>query len=327
MRRIAGFVLIGLGAFLISTAALARFYVLDQVRIIPIDKLIETVAPGTGTYFDTNPDSLSEKRSDLVATRRVRPDVAASSESVGVWDVSLKIETGVGNLVTAFVDRVAFDRKTAESVHCCGEAVDSEPTRHEGVTYQFPFDTQKQTYQFWDPTARKAYPARYVSEEEIQGKKTYKFIQEIPTQELRKQEVPGSLVGESAPSFQAPLMYSNTRTVWVEPQTGVIIKGSEQTRTTLRNSAGEDKITVLDATLTFDENTQRSQAKLASDGIKQLNLIGVVIPLVALVLGLAFGAVGLLLLRSSRRTEGGASDRVPEHEPAGGPADEVEPAR
>jgi hypothetical protein len=325
MRRIAGLVLIGLGAFLVSTAVLARFYVLDQVRVIPIDKLVQTVAPGTGTYFDSDPATLSEKRADLVATRRVKPDVAASNDTTGVWDVSLKIETGDGAFVLASVDRVAYDRKNAQSVHCCGEAVDSAPVQHDGVTYQFPFSTAKQTYQFWDVTSRKAYPARYVSQEKIQGLTTYKFIQEIPTQELTKQEVPGSLVGESAPSFQAPVMYSNTRTVWVEPTTGLIIKGSEQTRTTLRNSAGEDKVIVLEATLTFDNATQRSQADLAKDGINQLRLVGLIVPLVGLILGLAFVVVGYLLRRSSGRPQAGADDRGAELVPAGGPAHAAEP--
>jgi hypothetical protein len=326
MRRITGFVLIGLGAFLISAAVLARFYVLDQVRITPIDQYAQTIAPGTGTYFDSDPTSLSEKRSDLVARRTLKGDVAASNDTTGVWDVSVVLETGDGTFVRASVDRVAFDRKSAQSVHCCGEAVDSEPAQHDGVSYKFPFSTGKQTYQFWDVNSRKAYPARYVTEEEVQGLTTYKFIQEIPTQELRKQEVPGSLVGESAATFEAPVMYSNTRTVWVEPTTGVVVKGTEQTRTTLRNSAGEDRVTVLEATLTFDEPTQRTQADLAKDGINSLRLVSWILPLVALVLGLAFGAVGFLLLRPGPRPETGDGDRGREQVPAGGPSEEAEPA-
>jgi hypothetical protein len=195
------------------------------------------------------------------------------------------------------------------------------------VSYKFPFFTEKKAYQFWDVNSRKAYPARYVSEEKIQGLTTYKFIQEIPTQQLRTQEVPGSLVGENTPSFQAPVMYSNVRTVWVEPRTGVIVKGTEQTRTTLRNSAGEDKVIVLDATLTFNEETQRSQANLAKDGITSINLVKWIIPLAALVLGVAFAAVGVLLLRAADRPDAGADERGDEVRPAGSPADEAEPVR
>jgi hypothetical protein len=326
MRRFAGFVLIGLAAFLVSAALLARFYVLDRVRVIPIDQFAQTVAPGTGTYFDSDPEVFAEKRADLVAIRRLKGDVAASNDTTGVWDVSVVLNTADGTFVRATLDRVAFDRKSGESVHCCGEAADGEATRHEGVTYKFPFSTPKANIQFWDINVRKAYPARYVSDEKIQGLNTYKFIQQVPIQELRTQEVPGSLVGENAPSFPAPVIYSNTRTVWVEPKTGVIVKGSEQTRTTLQNSAKEDRVTVLDATLTFDEATQRTQADLARDGMRKINLMEWMLPAVALVLGLAFLAVGWLLVRGRRQPEADAGDRTEELLPVGEPSESSEHA-
>jgi hypothetical protein len=59
---------------------------------------------------------------------------------------------------------------------------------------------------------------------------------------------------------QAPVYYTDTRTVWVEPKTGVIVKGSEQNRTTLRDSAGRTSTVVLQFDLTFNEDSQRSQA-------------------------------------------------------------------
>jgi hypothetical protein len=319
----AGFVLIGLGAFLVSVALLARFYVLDQVRVIPIDQFAQTVAPGAGTYFD--PGTLTEKRADLVATRRLRGDVAASNDTTGVWDVSVVLETSDGTFVRASLDRVAFDRKSAESVHCCGEAVDGEAVRHEGVTYKFPFNTPKEDVLFWDVNARKAYPARYVSEEKIQGLTTDKFIQQVPVHQLTTQEVPGSLVGESAPSVQAPVIYSNTRTVWVEPETGIIVKGSEQAKTTLQDSAGQDRVTVLDATLTFDEATQRAQADLAKKSIRKLSAVEWLVPAVGLVLGLAFAAVGWLLVRGRPKPEAPSGDRGEELVPAGGPSEAAEP--
>jgi Porin PorA len=241
------------------------------------------------------------------------------------------VETGDGTFVRATRDRVAFDRKNAQSVNCCGEGVGSltgelEPVRHEGVTYKFPFSTQKQTYQFWDVNSRRAFPAQYDSEEKIQGLTTYKFVQEIPTMELRKQPGVGSLVGENA-SFQAPVMYTNTRIVWVEPVSGVIVKGNEQARTTLRNSAGEDKITVIETNVTFNEETQKKQADLARDAISKINLVKWVIPLVGLVLGLAFGVVGLALLLRSRPSQPTYVDKADAVGPAGGAAVEAETER
>jgi hypothetical protein len=315
MRRVWGSVLLGFGVFLVVAAGMLRFYVFNQLLITPIDQYAQTVAPGTGTYLDAG--TLTEKTSDVVARRTLKGDVAGSNDKTGVWDVSVVIETGDGTFIRAYLDRVAFDRRTGQSVHCCGEAVDSAPVQHDGFSYKFPFNTAKQTYQFWDANSLAGYPARYVSEEKIQGLTTYKFVQEVPGHELRKQPVPGSLVGEQGATFQAPVWYQNIRTVWVEPTTGIIVKGTEQTKTTLRDSAGQDKVVVLDATFTFDEPTQRTQADLAKDNLTRIRLVKWIIPAVALVLGLACIAVGALMLRRSEQAH--QAPPAPAEEPAGAP--------
>jgi hypothetical protein len=298
MRRLWGGVLLALGVFLIVLSGMLRFYVADRAVETPIDQYAKTVAPGPGRYFDAA--SLQEVSADLTATRTVKGDVPASSDDHGVWDVFVAIETGDGTLVREYQDRVAFDRRTAESVSCCGEAVDGTAAKHTGVSYKFPFDTKKQDYQLWDPNAKNAYPAKFVSEEEVQGLTTYKFIEQVPSQQIRTAQVPGSLVGESAQLFEAPVYYSNTRTVWVEPRSGVIVKGSESTNSTLRNSAGQDKVTVLQADFTFDDQTQRNQADLAKDAIDKINLISLWLPLGALVLGVILIAAGVLVLRAPK---------------------------
>jgi hypothetical protein len=313
MRRLWGGVLLALGVFLVVLAGLLRFYVADRAIETPIDQYATTVAPGPGTYFD--PGSLTEIRADLMATRTVRGDVPASTDTVGVWDVFVAVETGDGVLVRSSLDRVAFDRKTAESVDCCGAAVDGEQARHEGVSYKFPFGTEKQTYSFWDVNSRRAYPARYVSEEQVQDLTVYKFIQQIPAQRIRTAEVPGSVVGERAATVQAPVFYQNTRTVWVEPKSGVIVKGNEQTRTTLRNSQDQDRVVVLEADLTFDDDTQRQQADLARDGMGKIDLIRLWLPLAALLLGLILLAAAALILRESGRGQHAAA-ATDEPEPA-----------
>lgn len=299
MRRFVGPVLLGLGVFLLVLAGMLRFYVADRVVVTPIDQYAQTVAPGPGSYLD--PAVLQERPSDLVATRTVKADVAASSKDVAVWDVSVVLSTGDRTFVRATLDRVASDRRTGEAVNCCGEAVDSAPTRHSGVSYKFPFDTQKKDYPFWDPNSKQAPVAKFVSEEKVQGLTTYKFLQVIPPTQIQTQEVPGSLVGESAPSVQAPVFYSTTRTVWVEPKTGVIVKGNEQNKTTLRNTAGQDKATVIQYDLTFDNDTQQSQAKLAKDNIGKINLISLWLPLLGLVLGVIFILAGLIVMRAADR--------------------------
>jgi hypothetical protein len=315
MRRFLGPALLGVGVFLVVLGGLLKFYVADRVILTPIDQYAQTTSPGPGSYLD--PATLQVRSADLVAVRTLRGDVAASTKDTAVWDVSVVLSTGDQQLVQASVDRVATDRRTAEAVNCCGEAVNSVPTRHSGVSYKFPFDTQKQTYQFWDPNAKKAVPARYVSEETVQGLTTYKFVSQIDATQIQTQEVPGSLVGESAPSVQAPVYYTDTRTVWVEPKTGVIIKGSEQNRTTLRDSAGQDKTVVLQFDLTFNEDSQRSQAQLARDNIPKIDLVTIWLPLIGLLVGIVLIIAGVIIMVSAERATG---RHAAQPEPAGTPS-------
>jgi Porin PorA len=286
MRRFLGPVLLGLGVFLLVLAGMLRFYVADRVVVTPIDQYAQSVAPGPGTYLD--PASLQPRSGDLVATRTLKADVAASNKDTAVWDVSVVLSTGTGTFVRATVDRVATDRRTGESVNCCGEAVDGAPTRHTGVSYKFPFDTQKKDYAWWDPNSKLSTPAKFVSEEKVQGLTTYKFLQVIPPTPIQAQ---GTTV-----------YYSTTRTAWVEPTTGVIIKGNEQNKTTLRDSAGQDTTTVLQYDLTFDNNTQASQAKLAKDNISKIHLVTLWLPLLGLVLGIILILAGLIIMRAADRS-------------------------
>lgn len=311
MRRILGLALVLLGAFLLGSAAMSRFYLPDRLAVTPIDQFAQTTAVGPGSYLD--PGSLTEKTGDLVARRTVRGDVPASSDDVAVWDVSVVLETGTSEFVRASIDRVATDRRSGEAVNCCREAVDGDTVRHTGVSYKFPFDAQKHDYQWWDPNARKATAARFVSEEKVRGLTVYKYIQTVPAFQLRTQTVPGTLVGETAPSVDAPVWFQTTRTAWVEPRTGVIVKANDQNLTTLRNSAGQDKVTVVQYDLTFDDATQGRQAKLAEDGINQIRLLTRWLPLLGLVLGLLLIAAGLIILRADRRTPNEpARDQEPE---------------
>jgi Porin PorA len=290
MRRVAGLALVLLGAFLLGTAAMARFYLPDRLVVTPIDQYAQTTAVGQGRWLDGT--TFSEQTGDLAARRTVKGDVPASSEDVAVWDVSVVLETGTGTMVRTSVDRVATDRRTAGAVGCGGEPVDADPVRHSGVSYKFPFGTEKRDYAFWDVNSRRSYPARYVTEEQVQDLRTYKFIQQVPGQQLIRNNT--------------PVWYEATRTVWVEPRTGVIVKGNEQNRTTLRDGSGQDRTTIVQFDLTFDEQSQRSQADLARDGISRTRLLTVWLPLLALLLGVLFVLGGFVLLRA-------ATSRQPAH--------------
>ncbi|MEV0802684.1 DUF3068 domain-containing protein [Kribbella sp. NPDC050281] len=170
---------------------------------------------------------------------------------------------------------------------------------HQGLVLKFPFGTEKKTYPFWDTTLRKAFPIEFKREEPLDGLKVYVFEQEIPKKEVpqaKPLEVPGSLVGDSGKdSVIVQRTYKNTRTLWVEPVTGAIIKGREQQLATIAYE-GQDKLTATQVTIEYDAATVAKNVKGATENgvaeggyqskAAQLHLIGFWVPLLSLILGL-----------------------------------------
>jgi hypothetical protein len=304
---------LGLGVFLIVLAPMLRWYAAPRLALAPLDQYSKTVSTAPGaSYFDLSVLKVQTGQ-DLTATRQVRGDVKAGNGSTAVWDVFVSVENPSRNVISANLDRVAFDRHTSEAVNCCKEAIDGKPVKHEGISYKFPFGAEQKTYQYFDTTLRKATPMRYSGTTQVGGLTVYRYVQTIPPTQVAQLQVPGSLVGSTEPAVTAGQYYSNVRTVWVEPTTGVIVKGQEKQLSTLRDSSGQDKLTLTQATLTFTPKTVAEQAKTAKDGKAQITLISTTLPLVSLLLGLILGGLGLWLLLSAPR--GATGSHAPRAEP------------
>jgi len=311
MARRVGFVLVFVGLFLLFFGVVERVYAYPRLKKAPLDQYSQPVATGTGTYFNRSPDKLKEiTGAQLKNVRTVRGDVKAGTDEVAVWDsFNSTVDTADQGVITATQERIALDRVTAQSVQCCGEN-----PRHQGLTLKFPFDTEKITYQFWDGPAQRALPAAFTRTEKLNGLTVYRFEQRIDRLDVGDQDIPGTLAGEpDTPSVQTNIIYSNTKTLWVEPATGIIVKAQQDATQVLETQGGEQVLTLLDAVLTYDEATVDGNADDASSGANRLRLLGTVLPFAALLLGLVAVGAGLVLLRSpeGRRIAGG------ERRPAG----------
>jgi Porin PorA len=305
MARRVGFVLVFVGLFLLFFGLFERVYAYPRLKKAPLDQYSKPVATGTGSYFNRSPDKLREiTGARLQNVRIVRGDVDAGSDEVAVWDsFNSTVDTADQGVITATQERIALDRVTAQSVQCCGEN-----PRHQGLTLKFPFDTEKTTYQFWDGPAQRALPAAFTREERINGVTVYRFEQRIDQLDIGDQDIPGTLAGDpETPSVQTDVIYSNVKTLWVEPATGIIVKAQQDVTQVLRTQGGEDVLTLIDAVLTYDDATVAANADDAASGANQLRLLGTILPLTALALGLIALAAGLVLLRSpeGRRVAGG----------------------
>ena len=313
MARRVGFVLVFVGLFLLFFGLFERVYVYPRLKKAPLDQYSQPVATGTGSYFNRSPDKLREiTDAQLKNVRTVRGDVKAGSDEVAVWDsFNSTVDTADQGVITATQERIALDRVTGQSLQCCGEN-----PRHQGLTLKFPFDTAKTTYQFWDGPAQRALPAAFTRTEQLNGVTVYRFEQRIDQLDVGDQDIPGTLAGDpAAPSVQTEIIYSNVKTLWVEPATGIIVKAQQDATQVLETQGGEQVLTLIDAVLTYDEATVSANADDAASGARQLRLLGTILPIAALVLGLIALAAGLVLLRSPEgrrvtRGEGRPADAV-----------------
>lgn len=313
MRRVASLVLVALGIFSLALGAVLRFYVYPELAVVPLDQKVESVAEGAAKVF--YPKDLVVKSAQLTATRkvesnRVLPD-GKTGGNVMVWDQGLVVTDSNNQLVSAMEHRVCLDRKTNMALDKCsqqyvtdnekGPTDDDKKVHQEGLNYKFPFGTEPKDYEYFDTTLRKASTARYEGTDEISGVQVYKFVQKIPSTKFRDQEVPGSLVGSTEASVKAERRYSNTRTMWVEPMSGIIVKGSEQQRQVLVGPDGKEGTVLLEGTLTFNEKTVKESAARATEARDKLILISSTGPIVLASVGALLLLAGILLGVFARR--------------------------
>jgi hypothetical protein len=289
-RRI-GYVLVFVGFFLLFSALLVRFYAYPRLQKAPLNQYSQPVATGTATYF--NRAQLKEVDARVQNIRTVKGDPKAGSSTTAVWDsFSVTKDLNDNGVITADQERVAMDRVTGESRHCCG---DQPP--HSGLTFKFPFNTQKRTYLFWDTTARRSFPATYAGSEKVDGLTTYRFEQRFNDVRLDTVQVSGEQAHQpGAATVPATIIYGNVKTLWVEPRTGIIVKAGQDVTQELRTDAGVTVLTAFKGQLVYDDATVRGNADDARAAASQLRMIQWILPIVALVLGVVLIVVGVLAI-------------------------------
>lgn len=336
----------GLGAALLIAALLLSTYTRGQIAKIPLDIDTTLVSDGTGTAFD--PASLNGERFvvnedvPLVLQRQISVETPANAEVVtlqvgsSLRRTDQQQDTG---LLLAMVDTVTLNRSDAEAVSSesnPGGAVqrpraledETPPTNialpHEGLTYRFPFDTEKQTYSVFDPIAQKAFDANYSGEEDVNGLTAYRFTQNVGLDSDGKLVEPvryASLYDDDADSqvtARAALWglegdpeelitmtryYAAQRTFWVDPVSGTIVKQTDRGYHYYAREALEPEVTFVDYTVTTDEESVESQVAAAFDERDRVSLWGRILPITFTALGLLALIGGALLGSFSLRAE------------------------
>ncbi len=324
MGRKTGFALVGIGVFLVVLGLMSRFYAYGKLAVVPGDQNTVSRSSATNaTVFD-----IAKQRqivTDLQSTQNVvgAPGAsAAASKQMGrpiaVWE-TLVYTTRSGAVVdnanpplSANHDRVAFDAHTGQTVNCCGAYIAAgasvstgaeqrdTSTPITGLYFKLPFNAQKQTYKFWDGSLKKATDMKYQDTGTIQGLTVYRYQQVIKPTKVSTVVAPASFFGIDKPGdVKLDEIYANTRTVWVEPATGVIIRGQEAQYVVARYQ-GKQVGTLVDATVGYDHSTITDNVDEYAPLATQLNLVRFWLPIGGTVLGGLLVALGVFLLLRSR---------------------------
>jgi hypothetical protein len=325
MRRIAGLVLVALGVALVAFAIALPSYVYPRVQKSPEDPNLFLAAQGKGVTVllaqsegDGGIRVLNNQTVD--ATRRVRGEVRPNAPRPTGNNVfyrlafQLTVQNQPKGLLLAYLEGGSMDGKTALANNCCGDYYVADSTKpqgvsikHEGLTWKFPFGTKKQNYPFWDINVQKALTAKYDGTEKLDGLTTYRFVQQVPDAILTQQVVPGALVGAPAQaSVTADEVYANTRTLWVEPRTGAIIKGAEKVNERLVYNGTEAP--VLQGTIAYTDATVQAQVDKYKGDAASLKFVTTTGPIVGWILGPILIVLGFGLLLLSRRPNDGDDD-------------------
>jgi hypothetical protein len=306
VRTITGWVVLALGGFLLMAAALGQFWAPAHAERTPLDVKTTTRLAGTAQKLD--PVSGQVQDLPVKAASVTKSDTKLSDDDViaFVSSTCLVIDKGdvpdcvaaddpQGRLITASTDTFATDRHDALAVNDAKyQAKDAEP--HEGLINKFPFNVEKKTYPFWDGVLDATTPATYAGTDKLDGLTTYRFDVDVPSTQA---EVLQGVQG----------LYTQRKSIWVEPRTGAIVKQTQKESRTLPNG---DPLLTLD--IAYTPQTVTTAVDAARSKASSLRLLTGIIPIAGLVLGLLLIGLGLLLVLGGRR-RGERSDAAPEAPP------------
>ncbi|MFI7616497.1 DUF3068 domain-containing protein [Nonomuraea terrae] len=303
MGRISTLVLIGFGAFFVTLAPLLKFWAADQLTYAPANHfLISRLEAEDARYFSVQDLKVLTADLDIVVT--TRGDVKEADGDRVVWDEAMVVNdvTNERSQVDFTERRSAFDRYTGLAVDCCGNSVENEPVEMEGQIYKFPFDVRKTTYKVFNPVARKAYDARFVREDTVDGLPVYVFEQTVPPTRTRTSTPPKSAIGmDGKGDVRVEHWYDGTTTFWVEPVTGSPVRQEVRRHEVMKTEDGVERSPAFVADAKMTEDTVAKLVQNAENAKTQIDLLRTVIPLVLLIIGVVLLATGAVLSRRPSR--------------------------
>lgn len=351
MLRFAACGIIGLGAALLIAALLLSTYTSSRITKIPLNIDTTLISDGTGSALDSASLSTEHlvvnQNVPLVSQRQIGVESPANAEVVTLQVGSSVRRTDKqkdSGLLLAIVDTVTLNRKTAMAVSDdtrTGGSVQKPrsfgdenpptaiPLRHDGLSYRFPFHTEKKTYPYFDPIAQKAFDVNYDTQEDVNGLATYKFTQNIGYNGDGKLVAPvpypslyagaedakvtasaamWGVPGEPGEQVTMTRYYAAQRTFWVDPVSGTIVKETDHANHYFARDPLKPEMTLADYKVTSNQDTVEAQVNAARDERDRLALWSRVLPITFTAVGLVALVGGGVLASFSLRTESALTD-------------------
>ncbi|MBX6384498.1 MAG: DUF3068 domain-containing protein [Microbispora sp.] len=292
-------------AFLITTGALFHFYVYPRTTLLPLEQTrIQRLVSPSATYLDTAAFRL-HRGVPVQDTVAIYGDPQAGDDRTAVWVEFSSLDTRDGERVDYHERRTAFDRRTGLAVQCCGEYVDDDPGAPQtGLAFRLPAGAQPRSYPMFDPVLRREVSLRFERAETVEGVPTYRYTYSagpVKTADLPG-PVPGTLVGMPGEKRVAVARYTEvTRTIWVEPESGLTVRTRERRRDTLRTPDQVERQVAFDADLVTSPAEVRAFADEAARFRRWMLLARLWIPAGCVVLAAVLGVLAVLGVPYGRR--------------------------
>jgi hypothetical protein len=220
MRQVIGMTVSGLAVACAVIAVVLGGHLAGHAARSPlIERKTITLTAARASYL--SPTRLTEVTgASIEVTETLRGAPAAGFPQIAVWtEVRSAYDTTHRQPLAPMSRTFAFDAATAELVNCCDQNLNGNaviPQR--GIAgWVFPRTTRKQTYDVFDTTLGEPEPFAYAGTDPVGGIRAYRF----------EESISAAPAGFSLFSKTEPELYSMHRTYWVDPETGALLRISE----------------------------------------------------------------------------------------------------
>lgn len=318
------------GVLLVVAAAVLRFVVVPSVTKLPED--LDVTLEFEGTYNGINPAVLSGGATEVMAEDvpiEATRNVTAQSSDGDTEIVRRHDERTVGGGEPAVTEvRFNVDRETAEAGPAPEGAGDVQDA--EGLVFTLPVGPEPEdgVYEYWDQYTLQSAPVTFEGEERFGGRDVYRY-ESLAEGELADpaamglpMSLPKETLAELAPGLEGmvpaellaalpavlpslpaeiPIEWTSSTTTFVDAdqELGATIAGGSTQEVTGTLDLGITTVDVPFATIAIystDDSIEDRGDTVAGDS-RLLNLVGTIIPIVALVLGVLLLVAALLLAR------------------------------